>query len=180
MTVPRLYDLARKVSLNLYIRGYEREDLIQECVTEALEILSFTHEPPACFVAQAMRFHLFNIMRKKEPLYSAEEFIDVIHVPSFAQVQIPIPMSNSSARHIVIALLENDFHLQKAASSLGISYRTARRNWVSARRIIAQDKEVVSMFSDATYSLIRREYYGDFGGSGDFRDSLSIGQRSMK
>ena len=166
--VPYLYSVARKVSYNLYIPGYEKEDLVQECVTETFALLSadsfiayMVKNQRSFYISQIMRFHLYNIMRRKEPMYAAVEYVDIIHVPSHLPVTIPIPLSNETARHIVIALLENDFQLQQAADDLGISCRVARRRWEKARRLLRSPDKRVSMLPQETYSLIEKEHYGN-------------------
>jgi hypothetical protein len=171
--VPYLYSLAGKVSRNLYLPGYEKEDLLQECMTVIFaemhknKLLEFLiNKRVSGYIAQVMRFHLFSLMRKREPINSAEEFIDIFHVPSNTSITIPIPLSNSSARHIVIALLENDFQVQAAAHDLGISYRTAKRHWRIAKGILQTESQRVSLFPQEINSLVRSEY-GIVDGSDD-------------
>ncbi len=163
MSVPSLYVLAEKVTFNLYVPGYEHEDLIQECVTEAYEIVTVGFPdrwPPKSYLAQAMRFHVYSLLRKWNPLRDAVEYVDVTHVPMGVPVTIPIPISNPAARRIVIALLENDFLLNRAAKHLGISYRRARRTWCEAKRILHQNQGVVSYSQSEIYSLAEDEIYG--------------------
>jgi hypothetical protein len=159
-----LYGMAYNVTRNLFVPGYEKDDLIQECVTEALEIIQVGFQnwmPPKAYIAQSMRFHVYHLIHdsQKVSITYSTDIIELFHVPLHNPIQIPIPLSNSLARHTILILLENDMSVRKAAQSLHLPYETFRKRWGRTKRLLTSGIKTESLLNEETMRLIRKEIY---------------------
>jgi DNA-directed RNA polymerase specialized sigma24 family protein len=153
-----LYNIAWNVTRGLFVRGYDREDLVQECMLKAHLKLKdypvFRGEhliPPDAYVYKMMRNRILDLIKKKAIF--AQEYIECFHVPMNTPVIIPVPASDEMARKVVIALLENNMSIHAAADDLNLTFHQTHGHWRRAKNIILSSDRVVDMLRDETILL---------------------------
>lgn len=156
----RVYGIAWNVSKGLYVRGYEKEDLVQECMMEAfLRLKKFPviggepFWPKNEYIKKVMRNRIYKLIIKAHRNFPEQEYIECVHVPLNSPILIPIPSSDDKARRVVIALLENDMSISDTAKDLAMTYHQVNGHWRRAKNIILSTSKVDSLLRDETIYL---------------------------
>lgn len=155
MTSPEsLYKRASRISSHFYVPGYEKEDLIQECVLQVISNLRSQHSLTPALLNRMMRNRILSLIRtyyKNHPtnIDMGEINLEYIYVSSPHEL-IPVPISSPKVFHLVIALLENDFSLKETAHDLGWSTHKTYHVWERSKNLIRRSPRYLH---DATISM---------------------------
>lgn len=129
--IKQLYKHAYYVSRTFRIAGYEHEDLQQECVIRALEVIKDKKVWTWIYVRKAMYHRLLNILREQKSRPRFEEMQEVPYRIQYIYLQTP----SKKAKQLVEVLLE-DFSLKDAYKDLGWSYNEGEWVWREAKNFI--------------------------------------------
>lgn len=121
MNVKQLYSIARFLSNHFNIPGYDKQDLVQECVLKAW---LKGGDKPFAYVRRLMINHLINLANSSR--YYAE--LTELHIPRISDRVVWIP-SDPRLKKVCIAMIDCGLDVKRASEFLGWSYWSTRKVW---------------------------------------------------
>lgn len=137
--IDELYKHAYYIAKTFRIPGHDLEDLKQECVIKACEVIKKTKVWTWQYIRVSMYYHLIDLLRAQNARPQLAEMLEV-YEGSYRMAFLELPtIPRKDAQLLLIELLQ-DFSLKHAYKNLGWNYWKGASIWRETKHYLRRNE----------------------------------------